>query len=49
MSPLRNVFILTGMTMGFGIMLLISIYEHDLKDMFTADESHSHEHLQPKI
>ncbi|XP_063698679.1 zinc transporter foi [Culicoides brevitarsis] len=38
-----------GMAMGFGIMLLISIYEHDLKDMFSSDDSHSHEHHQPQI
>uniref|UniRef100_A0A336LX90 CSON008453 protein n=1 Tax=Culicoides sonorensis TaxID=179676 RepID=A0A336LX90_CULSO len=34
-----------GMAIGFGIMLLISIYEHDLKDMFSTDESHTNQNF----
>lgn len=31
-----------GMLMGLCIMLLIALYENDLKSIFTADHAHNH-------
>lgn len=31
-----------GMSCGLGIMLLIALYEHDLKNMFSSSNSHDH-------
>lgn len=35
---------LVGISMGIGIMLLIAIYEHDLKDLFSPSDHHDHHH-----
>lgn len=35
---------LLGMICGVGIMLLIALYEHDLKLIFTSDDHHHHHH-----
>ena len=33
-----------GISLGVGIMLLIALYEDDLKVLFTADHRSSHDH-----
>ena len=37
---------LAGMCLGIGLMLLIALYEHDLKNFFVQDE---HVHIHPRV